>query len=506
MGATLAFKPVRHLRVLPLGTLSDERLAELASIGHEDAFATLYERYRIALARYCRSIVRDPQDAADALQNTMVSVLRAIQARRPAGPIRPWLYRIAHNESISIIRRRQPHEELSTETPDRADTVRSLIEADRLEALLADLRSLPERQRGALVMRELGGLEYEDIGNALQTTGVAARKAVFEARVALHDLADARNADCMDIRRRISDGDGRALRGRAIRGHLTACAACTAFQQGLKERQGAFALIPAWPAVSIAALVGGTAAGGTAIGGGSSSSGLAISGTAAGTTALGGGGAAAVKGFGIASAIAVAGAGLVVGTGIVSHARRAHHLEAVVAHSARAPRARHVANAGASRVVRPARAHASVARRAGSATATHEGLGAAPTRSARAAVPAPHRTPTVSSAPNTRAPAASVPTTGTATTSAPKPPAPASPTNAPPSGTPTTPTAPPPAVTTATNLATSIIQTALQTAGTDLAAAEAQAAQTLAAAGAAQSSAQSTVQGLLNAILHPSHP
>ena len=56
---------------------------------------------------------------------------------------------------------------------------------ERVRTLLADLRSLPERQRGALVMRELAGLEYSEIGTALKMSGIAARKAVYEARVSL---------------------------------------------------------------------------------------------------------------------------------------------------------------------------------------------------------------------------------------------------------------------------------------------------------------------------------
>src|ERR1700752_2284806 len=91
-------------RLLPLRALSDERLAALVEGGPAVGFAPLSERYREPLAGYCRSIVRDPEDARDALQATMLSALRAMQSKAPNGRVRPWLYKIAHNESITVIR------------------------------------------------------------------------------------------------------------------------------------------------------------------------------------------------------------------------------------------------------------------------------------------------------------------------------------------------------------------------------------------------------------------
>jgi len=501
MGATTIPRPVKHLKVLPLRTLSDERLAELAGVGHSEAFETLYERYRESLARYCRSIVRDPDDGKDALQNTMMSVLRAIQVRVPAGPIRPWIYRIAHNESISIIRRRHPHEELSVETPDRADTALASESRDRLDSLLLDLRSLPERQRGAIVMRELGGLEYAEIANALEMSAVSARKAVFEARVALHDLATGRDANCDEIRLRISNGDGRVLRARSIRGHLSACASCSSFEQGLHDRHVAFGLIPAFPMISAAALLGLALPGG----GGGSTSGLALGGSAAGGSAIGGGSIAAVKGIALGSAIAVAGAGVFVGSGISSHVRHPHRVAQVVAHAqpARSARPRTITVA---QVAKPARVIVASAPAPRVRTA-------ALTETSATAYTTPGITRTVVSKPNTPGPTIAPPVTAAAPTSAaPKPPVtPPSSTSSPTTTASAPPTTPPgdasatttaPARPTATSLVASVIQSALQTAGAEFASAEAQAGQALSLAGAAQGTATKTFQGILGAIFH----
>ncbi|MGZ6724271.1 MAG: RNA polymerase sigma factor, partial [Solirubrobacteraceae bacterium] len=85
--------------------LGDDRLARLVSDGNKQAFAPLYERYYQQLYRYCRSIVHDDLDAQDALQSTFASAFAALRKGQRDAPLRPWLFRIAHNEAVSVIRR-----------------------------------------------------------------------------------------------------------------------------------------------------------------------------------------------------------------------------------------------------------------------------------------------------------------------------------------------------------------------------------------------------------------
>src|SRR5512142_2508170 len=95
-------------RGAPFGLLGDERLVRLAAAGHERAFAIVYERHHQALYRYCRSILRNDADAQDALQSTFTAAFAALGRGSPDAPIRPWLFRIAHNEAVSALRRRRP--------------------------------------------------------------------------------------------------------------------------------------------------------------------------------------------------------------------------------------------------------------------------------------------------------------------------------------------------------------------------------------------------------------
>src|SRR5689334_18510350 len=94
--------------VIVLSLLSDERLARLAASGDSLAFTTIYQRYHGQLYRYCRSIVGSPDDASDALQNTMLAAFRSLQGEIRSIRVRPWLYKIAHNEAVSVLRSRRP--------------------------------------------------------------------------------------------------------------------------------------------------------------------------------------------------------------------------------------------------------------------------------------------------------------------------------------------------------------------------------------------------------------
>lgn len=278
--------------------------------GDEESFAILYERYREPLSRYCRSIVRDSEDARDAQQSAMMAALRALRSRPLDGRVKPWLYRIAHNEAISVLRRRRPTEQLDDATPAR-------VAPDQLEtweSLLLDLRSLPERQRAALLLRELAGLDYDEIAVALSGTPVAARKSVFEARAALAETAAGRTTACEDIRRRISDCDGRVLRARRVRGHLDSCAPCAAFADSVRDRRRVLGTIPVLPLSALGLLGGGGAAGiaGTGMAGGVA--GTSLAGGVAGVAAGGGAtGALAIKGIALCALCAIAGTGVVLG-------------------------------------------------------------------------------------------------------------------------------------------------------------------------------------------------
>ncbi len=302
-----------------ISLFGDERLARLVQGGSEGAFAAIYERYHQSLYRYCRSIVREDADAQDALQSAFASAFVALRRGQRDAPLRPWLFRIAHNEAVSLIRRRHSVVELADAAEQWVGSAEDRAgERARLALLVADLRALPDRQRGALVMRELSGLSHEEIAIVLETSVGAAKQTIFEARRALMEFAEGRSMICEEVRRTVSDGDGRALRSRRVRAHLRDCAGCTVFAAAIPARRDDLrALAPVLaPAVSAAMLARVVEAGsGHGAGGGAG----AVAAGAAGKTV---GATLAAKALVSAAVLATAAAGV---TGVSTVLTREHH-------------------------------------------------------------------------------------------------------------------------------------------------------------------------------------
>ena len=295
--SAISLTPRTGMRLLPRG---DARLAKLAAAGDERAFAAIYDRYHQELYRYCFAILGDAHDAQDALQGTMASALRALPGESRSIELRPWLYRVAHNESISIVRRRQPLAEAQEPDLPREPAVDAVFESrERLRTLVADLATLSERQRSALVMRELSGLSHEQIAVALGTSSGAARQVVYEARQALLELEEGRGMECERVRMALSDGDGRRLRGRGVRAHLRGCQGCRDFQAGIEQRAADFEmLVPPLGAVAASGVLATVLGGGSA---GAGAGGLAASGF--------GGGLLSAKALAVVAASAAVGVG-----------------------------------------------------------------------------------------------------------------------------------------------------------------------------------------------------
>jgi RNA polymerase sigma factor (sigma-70 family) len=321
-----AILPSARPRIVPWSRMGDESLASRAAAGNEAAFTALYERYHGPLLGYCRSILLDVEDAHDATQSALENALRALPRREPGRPLRPWLYRIAHNEAITILRRRRPHADVD---PATVLTVPGPeVDAEqrtRLSQLVDDLRMLPERQRGALVMRELSGLSYDEIGGALGVSNEAARRAVFDARTALHDAVDGRATACVSVRRSLSDGDRRHLRARGVRAHLRSCDDCATFELAMGARQTDLHALGPWLGGAGALGLIGLGAGGA--------------GTGAGTLVAAGGGAGATAGSGglTWAGLPVAVKGLAVAAVVATSGTAAVEIPKVTAHHSPAP-------------------------------------------------------------------------------------------------------------------------------------------------------------------------
>ena len=287
-------------------------LAARAAAGDQRAFAKIFERHHQELYRYCLAIVRNKADAEDALQSTMSKAIASLPGERRRIELRPWLFRVAHNEAISIIRRHRPESDHGLQGLSEPGPEIAAEQRERLRMLVGDLQMLPERQRSALVMRELSDLGYGEIAAALECSEGSARQTVYEARQALQTREEGRLMDCADARRELSDGDRRRLRNRRLRAHLADCDGCRDFQTAIAVRRNDLrVLTPPLPIAAASALLGGALGGGASAG-----AGAAAVGAGAGSVATGVGTGIAVKGASAAAAVVLA-AGVADATGVI---------------------------------------------------------------------------------------------------------------------------------------------------------------------------------------------
>lgn len=174
---------------------------------------------------------------------------------------------------------------------------------EQLGWLLKDLADLPDRQRTVLVMRELNGLDFAEIGAALDTSAAVVRQSLYEARRNLEQMGHGRSLRCDAVARVLSDADGRITRRRDIRAHLRDCPDCRRFQDAIESRQGILAVIPPVPIVAAAGLVQAAV--------GSSSSGVGL--------ALTDGVAKSIGAYGALKAVGTVAAVAVLGTSAIQH-------------------------------------------------------------------------------------------------------------------------------------------------------------------------------------------
>jgi RNA polymerase sigma factor (sigma-70 family) len=170
---------------------SDERLIELTRDGSSAAYGAIVERYRAPLLRYCRRLL-GPGRAEDAVQQVFTNTLASLRSSGRQVTLRPWLYRAAHNQAVNdLARKGSDHEQLDPDFDGVPQPPERVEQSERLREVLGEVKSLPERQRSALVLRELEGRSYRQIATELDATPQVVRQLIHRARTRLRDTCGA---------------------------------------------------------------------------------------------------------------------------------------------------------------------------------------------------------------------------------------------------------------------------------------------------------------------------
>ncbi len=299
LGRITAHGPLLRLR-------SDDQLVALFRMGYDDAFGAIHDRYRQRLFAYTRQMLGGARsDAEDVLQDVFLRAYGALRNDNRPVTLRAWLYRVAHNRCIDHLRRPvpPPSEVYDLSRTPGNDPQDATARREDLRCLVQDVQRLPEQQRSALLMRELDGLSYAELADALDTSVPAIKSLLVRARIGLVEAGAARDTACVDIRAELAHAHGRGVRasGRSRR-HLRDCDGCREYRHTLRgARTGLAALLPAPLATLLG--IGGASSGAAGVGGSAAAVGGATAATATATkvvaivccAAVVGGGAAEVR-------------------------------------------------------------------------------------------------------------------------------------------------------------------------------------------------------------------
>jgi RNA polymerase sigma factor (sigma-70 family) len=296
---------------------SDDWLVALVRGGDATAFEILYDRHSRELLSFCRYMLDSQHDAEDAVQLTFASAYSAILADERSVSLRPWLFAIARNQCLSILRKRQPVSEIDLVAAPHEDVFAQVERRDDLRTVLANLHDLPEHHKAALVLAELHGFSHSDIGDVLGVSAGQVKSYVYQARSSLISEKQARAADCQEIRKELATARGAALLKSHLRRHLRSCAGCRDYSQALtRQRRRLGCLLPVAPSLALKRRAMKAALGnapGPGAGVGSTVAGASMAGTA---TELAGGGVKVLVAK-LLAGVALLGAGTSVGTLVV---------------------------------------------------------------------------------------------------------------------------------------------------------------------------------------------
>jgi RNA polymerase sigma factor (sigma-70 family) len=314
MAATALGWRTRRSTARPAVGVDDYRLVDRVRAGDDTAFEAIYDRYAPGLLAFCRQLLAGRDEAEDALQNSFGSAYSMLRANDNDVELRPWLYTIARNRCLSLLRARRRDVSLdgAPEPGSGADGLADVVQrrAD-LRELLEDLRRLPDDQREALVLFEFGGLPHDEIASVLGVRRPKVKALVFQAREGLMRGRRARELPCIEMREQLATLGGRVPSRSMLRRHVDRCPSCALFEAEVgRQRAGLALILPVLPTAGLKAIVLGSALGGgggaaaVAGGGVGAGGGAAVAGGGVGA----GGGAAALGGAGGAG-LACAGAG-----------------------------------------------------------------------------------------------------------------------------------------------------------------------------------------------------
>jgi RNA polymerase sigma-70 factor (ECF subfamily) len=179
----------------------DGKLLPAVRRGDERAVRKLVDTYSPRLYNLALRILRSPQDAEDAVQETFITALDKLDQFDGRAEFSTWIYRIAVNASLMALRKKRSRrrKEESIEVPEfedirsrelmdwRADPARELLKTEMRELMEAAIGKLPAKYRVVFVLRDLEGLSIEETSKTLGLSAANVKIRLMRARLFLRE-------------------------------------------------------------------------------------------------------------------------------------------------------------------------------------------------------------------------------------------------------------------------------------------------------------------------------
>jgi RNA polymerase sigma factor (sigma-70 family) len=201
----MSVKPLYPAQLLSTSStqpsLSDEELVSAAQSGEHAAFCELWNRHSKKSLNLIYSITKNWQDAEDALQNTFLSAFTHLKDFNGQSSFSTWVYRIAVNSALSILRKRRANREFSVDSGGAEESQQAWEPMDRrmntghayerwenVQCLRKAICQLPPELRSLIELRQLQEHRLKDIAVALGISVTAAKSRLFRAKRMLRKL------------------------------------------------------------------------------------------------------------------------------------------------------------------------------------------------------------------------------------------------------------------------------------------------------------------------------
>jgi RNA polymerase sigma factor (sigma-70 family) len=217
--------------------MEDPEVVAAIMAGDPAGLAEAYDRYAMPLYSYCRSILREPADAADAVQDTFLVATAKLRDLRDPARLRPWLYAVARNECLRRLRAGNALsglEEVAEMSTQAAEIGAATERAELRQLVRAAIAGLNPGERDVIELSLVHDLDAEEIAEALGVSRNHAHALLSRARSQLERslgaliVARTGRADCADLDAMLAGWDGQltVLMRKRISRHIEQCEVC----------------------------------------------------------------------------------------------------------------------------------------------------------------------------------------------------------------------------------------------------------------------------------------